>query len=57
MGIKVFQNAMLKKDLVFKGRVQARHMGLGFISINGMLESQDKLRLIIDCVGEKRVKA
>lgn len=54
--MKVFQNAMPKKDLVLRGRVPARHKGLGFTSKNVMLEAKIKLKLIIDCAGGERVK-
>lgn len=42
--MQVFQNVMRKKDLVLRGGVGAGHTGLGFTSINAMVEAIDKVK-------------
>lgn len=37
---------MRKKDLVFRGGVGVGYIGLGFISINAMVEVIDKVKVV-----------
>ena len=42
--MKIFQDVRRKEDLVLRGRVRARYVGLGFTSINVMVGTIDRTK-------------